>query len=120
VAGRTRLYQRAGSPLIHGRSRFERPGWVDWVVAYAISVVALYAAHAISTLLDPTRTSLNSPTALLQWVASPAPGVVGALPGAALGVWLARTLGSRGAWLVGAVCGTLLGVLAMLAWRRFV
>ena len=120
MAGRTRLFQRAGSPLIQGRSRYERPVWVDWVVAYAVTLVALYAAHTVSTLLDPSQRFLESPRAILVWVASLAPALVAALPGVAAGTWLARMLGWRGAWLAGAVCSTLFGVLAMFAWRRFV
>ena len=33
MSGPTKLYQRAGSPLIHGRSRYERPFWTQWALA---------------------------------------------------------------------------------------
>lgn len=113
MAGRTKLYQRAGSPLIHGHSRYERPGWIDWAIAYALCLVVLYAMHTVATLTDSSRTSFASLSAVLTWLVAPGRGLIAAAVGAALGVWPARSFGSRGAWLAGAVLGTLFSVTAM-------
>ncbi len=48
MVGRTRLYQRTGSPLIQGATRGRRPVW-PWIVL-ALIVIAL-AAWAWMTFL---------------------------------------------------------------------
>lgn len=40
MVGRTRLYQRTGSPLIQGRTKQHRPRW-PWVLAGVVVAVAI-------------------------------------------------------------------------------
>ncbi len=111
MAGSTKLFQRAGSPLIQGRSRYERSFWADWSVACLVGAAGVYAFLAVLTLLDPTRPHVTSFGALLRWLLLPATGLAAMLPASAVGVWLARLLGWRGAWVAGALVGVLAVIL---------
>ena len=118
MAGSTKLFQRAGSPLIQGRSRNERSFWFEWALACLASAVGLYTFLGVTTLLDPTRPYLASAEALMLWLALPAAGLGAMLPAAALGSWLGRLMGWRGAWVFGALVGAVVGIVVMVyAWR---
>jgi hypothetical protein len=117
VASRTKLYQRAGSPLIHGRSRYERRFGSDWAAGALAGLVALYAIYGTATLFDPAGARIGSTAGLVRWFTPMIPAVLGMIPGAALGVWVARLLGWRLAWLAGAVVGTVTGLAVLSAWR---
>jgi hypothetical protein len=117
VASRTRLYQRAGSPLIHGRSRHERRFVSDWALGALVALIALYAIHGTATLFDPSGARIGSAAGLVRWLTPMLPAVLGMIPGAALGVWIARLLGWRLAWLAGAVVGIVIGMAVLIVWR---
>ncbi len=119
MAGSTKLFQRAGSPLIQGRSRHDRTFLLDWVLACIASVAALFILLASSVLLDPTLPGYEvSPAAILVLIGLPLPGIAAALPTCALAVWVGRGLGWRRAWIGGAILGTIVGVFVMVyAWR---
>jgi len=80
----TKLWQGTGSPLIQGRSRQIRPFWQPWLSS---ALVALAAAMAVAWL----------------WfhVLPIAPMVLGSFAAAAVGVYVARRLGSVRGWLQG-------------------
>ena len=118
MSGPTKLYQRAGSPLIHGRSRYTRSFWTQWALACLPAALVMYAVLAAATLLDPARPSLSSADAVLRWLALPAGGVVAMVPACALGVGVARAMGWHHEWLVGAVLGSIVGVGVMFYTRQ--
>jgi predicted MFS family arabinose efflux permease len=89
----TKLWQAAGSPIIQGRSRRQRPSWQQWLPAW----VAALAFVAGLVYLAPA-TSSGSPWAV-------ASGVLGALLGAVVGVEVTRAMGWRFPFLWGAVLG---------------
>ena len=94
----TRLWQGAGSPLIQGRSRQLRPLWQPWLGAVLLTVVAS--------------------NAVALWVYKAVPVeffAVGSGFGALAGVWVARRLGWRTAWALGAVVGACTDVVAFAA-----
>jgi hypothetical protein len=107
----TRLWQAPGSPIIQGRSRTERPFWERWLSAVVgaealVFVVALVnALRASSVVLGDAMTSVAL-TSLL-------PALPGCLLGAALGVWLSRTMGWRKHLIVGTVMGAAFGAVSI-------
>jgi hypothetical protein len=114
VAGQTKLYQRAGSPLIMGHSRFERSPWVEWFVASLAAVVGLLAVHAIATLLDPERPYLGSFADVASWLYDVAPGIVASVVVAGIAVWFGHRSGWRRAWVAAGLIGAAGGVAVML------
>lgn len=110
MPGRTRLYQRAGSPLIHGHSRLERAVLADQVVAYGVSLGVLYLLHGAVTLLEPEGLSFESTAAFSTWLGQPVLGVVAALPTAVVGTWIARAFGWRNPWIPGAALASVVAV----------
>jgi len=117
MAGSTKLFQRAGSPLIQGHSKTARSFWAQWWTAFAAAVLIVYGFLAGATLLDPTRPSFSSFASVGQWLLLGVGGIVAAIPACALGVSLARSMGWRRVWLVGALSGGALGVIVMF-WTR--
>ncbi|MBI5230624.1 MAG: hypothetical protein HY876_00455 [Coriobacteriales bacterium] len=101
MAGRTRLYQQAKSPLIQGQSKHERPAWQPWLGATILAgVIAAPLGVAVALLiLDPAAltdesrflsaligAALDSPITLLV-------GLLVAAAGAGLAVWFSSRMG---------------------------
>jgi hypothetical protein len=42
MVGRTRLYQRTGSPLIQGATGARRRKWLPWAVAAVVIIAAVW------------------------------------------------------------------------------
>lgn len=117
MSGQTKLFQRAGSPLIQGHSRYERPFWTEWALACLPAALSIYAALGLATLVGWSGTdvaALDSASSILSWLARPAAGIAAMLPSCALGVALARRMGWRRAWLAGASVGAAVGIAVML------
>jgi hypothetical protein len=100
VARRTNLYQAPRSPLIQGRTRWERPLWQAWlggaVVALAVGSAFLVAASA--SLRGGGAAAGVFPAAAVS-------GIVGVLVGAGLGSLEGRLLGWRWRWVAAALLG---------------
>ena len=96
----TRLWQSTGSPLISGRSRWQRPFWQPWLLASLVSAVAVGA-----------WLGLEEPQLAFGVLA----GVMlaAAFAGAAAGVWVSRLAGWGRSWIVGAGCGIALAAVAL-------
>jgi hypothetical protein len=91
----TKLWQAAGSPIIQGQSRRQRPSWQQWLPAWAVvSACALGLLYAFPTLAGGSKWALPS-------------ALVGALLGALIGVEVSRAMG----WRFPLLWGTILGVL---------
>jgi hypothetical protein len=114
VPGSTKLFQRAGSPLIQGRSRYARSFSAQWIGALGTSAAAVYVALAAATLYMGEASPWSSVSAGVAWLLSGAGGLAAALVGSAVGVGVARGMGWRRAWIAGAVPGVLLGVVVLL------
>ena len=97
----TRLWQAPGSPLIQGRSAHVRPFWQPWLGACVISSALYSTAYG---LYIRSADIFVIPIGFI---------VVGSGVGALVGVWVARRMGTRNAWLAG-VAGGLLGSLLVL------
>jgi hypothetical protein len=100
VARHTSLYQSPRSPLIQGRTRWQRPLWQAWLGGSAIAIGALALVTYVRAVGRRMPLSLD---AAVLWLA------VGALVGAAAGAALARLWGWRGRWLGSALGGLVLG-----------
>jgi len=98
----TKLWQAAGSPIIQGRSRRQRPSWQLWLPAWLVS-----AAFVAGLVILAPAVSGGFP-----WAA--AWGIVGGLFGALAGVEVTRAMGWRFPLLWGAVIG-IGGATALLA-----
>ena len=117
MPGQTKLYQRAGSPLIQGHSRYTRPFWTEWALACLPAALAIYAALGVATLVGWSGAdidALDSVSSIVSWLARPAAGIAAMLPSCALGVALARRMGWRRAWLAGAALGAVVGIAVMV------
>ena len=114
MPGQTKLYQRAGSPLIMGHSRYERSAWVEWFVACVLSILGLLVVHAVATLLDPTRPYLRSFSDLVDWLWAIAPAMLTAVAVSGAIVWYGHRSGWRRTWVVGAWVGAVAGLVVML------
>jgi len=109
MTGRTKLYQKSGSPLIEGDSKIVRPFWSVWlsgvVLGFVIAVVVVILLQWF--VLDPgTPLSFGDVVVgSVVWVAMF--GSIGLLLGSAFGTWLAHNMGwhrtSLGAGIVGAL-----------------
>jgi hypothetical protein len=118
VTGSTKLFQRAGSPLIQGHSRYARAFWADWARACVLGLVVAYGYLAVTTLIDPARPNLTSVDVLLGWLLQPLPGLLAMLPTTAATVWIIRRLGSTRAWIAGGILGGIVAIVVMgYAWR---
>ncbi len=98
----TKLWQSAGSPIIQGRSRRQRPSWQQWLPASLV-----VAALVIGFLFAVPSAGSGSPWAVPS-------GVVGGLLGAVIGVEMARAMGWRFPVLWGIILGVV-GAAALLA-----
>lgn len=97
----TKLWVEAGSPLIQGRSRRERPFWRDWLLACAGAILmGGGAALAVLVYKDAGVETALRAVAL--------PVVPCAAMGGALGVWGSGLFGSSRRWLAGAITGAVL------------
>lgn len=108
----TKLRQSAGSPLISGSSRYQRPFLGEWLLAWMVAFVLGYAVTvAIMTFNDSgLETALRT-----VWM----PGLPASALGAYVGVWFSRRMGWRRSWLVGGVLGVLLVGAATVAFVVF-
>ena len=114
MSGQTKLYQRAGSPLIAGHSKNERSAWVEWLLACIVSTLVLIGIHAVATLLDPTRPYLRSFSDFAEWLWVIAPGIATGVVASGLVVWYAHRSGwRRRAWVAAGVFGAVAGIAAM-------
>lgn len=115
--GRTRLFQQAGSPLIQGHSRLERPFWRDWLIASTFSSAILYAPGPLWASFSD-----SSPGPAAAFVVGLSATVAYWLPatlaGAGLGVSTARRFGSRRPWLAGTATAVVVGPLWLAAIAR--
>ena len=90
----TKLWQAAGSPIIQGRSRRQRPFWQQWLPAW----IAAVAAVVWWVFFGPSASGGSAPVV--------AGVVVGAFLGAAAGVAIARVMGWRFPSVWGVIVGT--------------
>ncbi len=114
MASRTRLYQRARSPLIQGRSKRERPLWQPISGAFGLSLVGPLFIWWLVTMIagsQPGEALVLIGADLVGLLARCAPG---AAIGAVGGVLGARAWGSKRPWLPGAIIGTVLAGLGLL------
>lgn len=107
--GRTQLFQKAGSPLIQGHSRMERPIFADWIWAFAASMGSAFIVFAILGFYSDKMQAGWVDTALEVLRLT----VLIFAPGAAVGSWLgivsARHYGSIHPWRAGWVTGVVFG-----------
>lgn len=98
----TRLYKPAGSPLIQGHSRRERPALADVTTAALVTVVLGYVfAYVVWGDSDALSLSWSFPVA--AWLLGT--GVASGF----LGVWVAKHFGWHPRWIAGASLGTIAG-----------
>jgi len=114
--GRTQLFQKAGSPLIQGHSKMERPMFAEWITAFGAclaTAAALFLGVSLFTggLVNGAWMDLAVETLRVTLL------VFG--PGAALGSWIgvavARHVGSTQPWRTGWFLGVVAGSLTMWA-----
>lgn len=101
----TRLWVQAGSPLIHGRSRAERPLWID-------ALLSIVLAHALMTAAAIAWSRLMVPDAEPLTLSGVVDAAIAVLPvflvSAAVcpaAVWLIRRMGWRRSWLPAGLIG---------------
>lgn len=114
MAKRTRLYQRARSPLIQGHSKRERPLWQPLVGGFVVALVAPLFLWWLITMIAGAQ-----PAEALVLLGSDIfslllPMLPGAIIGAVAGVLGARSWGSRRPWLPGAIAGAVLAGAGLL------
>ena len=95
MSGRTKLYQKAGSPLIQGNSRITLPFWRVWLGGVAVGfLIAVLVWVLVQWFLLPEEGTLAfSDVALAAVLWAGVMGLPGLLLGAAFGAWLARNMG---------------------------
>jgi len=103
--GRTKLFQEPGSPLIQGHSRTHHKFITDVVIASVLGLT-LSALYGSTTLLYHAGFAVRL-SEVVALVADGGPrfallAVVAVIP-ASLGVWIARGMGWRRPWVLGAV-----------------
>ncbi len=103
----TKLYQAAGSPLIQGRSRLQRPWWQPLAGAVAAGVAWPWLTILPMEVADSNRAGIGAALAetLRTWVSGLPILLPAVLVGAAIGVTLAGAWGFRHRWLVGTIGG---------------
>ncbi|PKQ20609.1 MAG: hypothetical protein CVT66_04055 [Actinobacteria bacterium HGW-Actinobacteria-6] len=114
MASRTKLYQRAQSPLIQGRSKRERPFWQPLLLAFAAAMFLPLFVWWLITMIAGAQPGEAIALLGADFVTILAPMLPGALVGSYVGVWGARQWASRRAWLVGALMGAVLGGAGLL------
>jgi len=92
----TRLWIEAGSPLIRGASRNARSFRREWFVGSLVASAVAGAAIVYRTMPTTAEDAV--------WLL---PVLVGAGVACWPATWVARRMGSRRAWIAGAVGGTL-------------
>lgn len=107
----TKLWQAPGSPIIQGRSRTERPFWERWLGGFLGAEALVLVSALLLTLRQPSQDFGATMTSVV--VSYLLPSIPGCLVGAAIGVWLSRTMGWRRHWLVGAIAGALLAAITL-------
>lgn len=83
----TKLWQSAGSPIIQGRSRTDKPFWQDWLGAVVLATVLATAYEILVTGAFSSADAALREGALTAFQSV----VVGVVPTAAA-VWLSRQL----------------------------
>jgi hypothetical protein len=107
----TRLWQAPGSPIIQGRSRTERPFWERWLGGVVgAELIVLVVALLLSLRAPGVSITSALTTVAVSYVV---PALPGCAIGAALGVWVSRTMGWRRHWLVGSITGATLAALTI-------
>lgn len=100
MARHTSLYQSPRSPLIQGRTRWERPLWQPWLAGAVVSGVG---AGAFLVWLQPRVGASGEVTTLAPaaiWLA-----LLAVVAGAGIGAATGRSLGWRWRWLAAALAG---------------
>jgi hypothetical protein len=108
VARRTNLYQRPRSPLIQGRTRWERPLWQAWLGGGGVALALGCAYLAVGTF--NVRGGGTPAIVPVAWVS----GIVACVVGSGLGSVAARLLGWRWRWLGAALLGVAGFALALM------
>ncbi|MBU4556404.1 MAG: hypothetical protein KJ747_05990 [Actinobacteria bacterium] len=88
-----------------------RPLWADWVSAIAAAFSLVFVCEAVYSLY----TGSSAVEALTGAVGGSLVALQLAIPLTWLGVWLARSMGWRKAWITGAIFG-MLGYAILLVW----
>ena len=104
---RTKLWQNAGSSLIQGSSRHQKPFVADWLLASAVSFLV---SCALLVALSLVRGTDVLSALRFAWI----PAAAGSLAGSAPAIWIAGKYGSLKRWRAGAIAGVLVSLLA--AW----
>lgn len=102
----TQLWQEAGSPIIHGRSRRLRPFWQTWGLSAILSAILLAAAEWWVRGGSAGATTQGVSTGLVL-------GLPGAILGSASATWIARSASWRWPWAYGLLGGVALGLLSV-------
>lgn len=100
MARHTSLYQSPRSPLIQGRTRWERPLWQAWLGGAALSALLLVVAVFVRGISTGQPFVLDRP---VWWL------LAGAVGGAGVGALLGRLWAWRQRWVTAALAGLLLG-----------
>ena len=114
MGGSTKLFQRAGSPLIQGHSRYARSFWVDWWIACLIDVLSICMADAVLTIFRTGELPFDSAASVSSWLAPALIPAVAAVATSTILVLLGRRLGSSRAWLWSAILGSVCGIGVLL------
>jgi hypothetical protein len=111
MSGRTKLYQRTGSPLIQGDSKRDVPARRVWLSGFMGGLLIAWLAMFVYYAVDP-----SAPDQSLAGVAVDAliAVAIAGLPGALIGAWLGTSLARGMGWSrPGAVSMVLACVLAL-------
>jgi hypothetical protein len=111
MQGRTKLYQRPGSPLIQGQSRRDVPFWKVWLRAVVYGLFLAWGLLSVWLIVSAGETGPGYASSGLD----AATGVLTAgLPGLVLGSWLACVLARGMGWRhVSAVAGAIGALVAV-------
>ncbi len=112
MAKTTRLYQRARSPLIEGRSKVARPAPLDIAVS---SLIVLVVVSALEVL--PLAGASAPGVALAARAGRLGAMAAGGIAGACAGVLAGRAWGSRRSWVPGTVTALLVVAVAWFVGR---
>ncbi len=105
MARSTRLFQRAGSPLIQGNSRLHRPYAPSVVIGFVVSVLVPIVYVFVSRVWVGEAASDALSAVFSEW-GSRAPGLlIGAAVGSAVGASVGRAWGARRTWITASVFG---------------
>lgn len=112
MAGRTRLYQQAKSPLIQGQSKYARPSWQPWLGATLLGwLLDLVVIAAVVFFRSTVLPDLASAIRLWPWALAT---LGGAMIGAVLAVALSTSMGWRRILLGATLVAALFGLFAWL------